>query len=252
MSYADTAEAITSALASGATLRIKTDYAGTADLAGEELRQEWEDLAPGEAFTVLGVVDMASSASSQHYIDTGRRLLIGEALTRTQQEETTMTTPPTYPDTTGPAFRAARAAFLEAERRFQSAAHAELVRLLPDGVHAFLFDINDTPRLTLTAFRTEDGEECEPEELEDYAPGVADAVDMIAAELGMQDWEDADDLFGRDPRDMERWAVLREGSECRECGTWVNPDDIGTHEFPDGAVMCASCVHDARRSGWDG
>lgn len=53
--YAQMHGALTDALAAGEGLRVELD-AGTFDLWGEELREVWEALAPGEGFGILAVL----------------------------------------------------------------------------------------------------------------------------------------------------------------------------------------------------
>lgn len=55
MNTTDTNTLVTRALEGGYGLWIDTDY-GDVDLFGDELREAWDDLAPGEAFKVLGVI----------------------------------------------------------------------------------------------------------------------------------------------------------------------------------------------------
>lgn len=55
MNTTDTAMMVENALASGYGLWVETDM-GDIDLSGDDLRNAWEDLAPGEAFVILGVV----------------------------------------------------------------------------------------------------------------------------------------------------------------------------------------------------
>lgn len=52
----DTAALVARCLESGTGLWVELDY-GTVDLYGDDLRDEWEALSPGEAFTVLGILN---------------------------------------------------------------------------------------------------------------------------------------------------------------------------------------------------
>jgi hypothetical protein len=51
----DTAALVARCLESGTGLWIGTDY-GDVDLWGDDLRDEWDRLSPGEAFDVLGII----------------------------------------------------------------------------------------------------------------------------------------------------------------------------------------------------
>lgn len=55
MNAADVNTLVSKALENGYGLWIDTDY-GDVDLFGAELKEVWEALLPGEAFTVLGVI----------------------------------------------------------------------------------------------------------------------------------------------------------------------------------------------------
>lgn len=55
MNATDTATLVAKALEHGYGLWIDTDY-GDVDLFGDDLRTKWGALAPGEGFTVLGVI----------------------------------------------------------------------------------------------------------------------------------------------------------------------------------------------------
>lgn len=55
MNATDTNTLVQRALAGGYGLFVEMD-AGYFDLFGDDLRDEWDALAPGEAFQVLGVV----------------------------------------------------------------------------------------------------------------------------------------------------------------------------------------------------
>jgi hypothetical protein len=55
MNYTDTNTLVQRALAGGYGLWVEMD-AGDFDLFGDDLRDEWDSLAPGEAFEVLGVI----------------------------------------------------------------------------------------------------------------------------------------------------------------------------------------------------
>lgn len=55
MNTTQTAQMVEAALEGGYGLWVDTD-AGDVDLFGDDLREAWEDLAPGEAFDVLGVI----------------------------------------------------------------------------------------------------------------------------------------------------------------------------------------------------
>jgi len=50
------AELVAAALKTGATLTVEMD-SGTFELSGDDLRHEWEALAPGEAFVILPAVE---------------------------------------------------------------------------------------------------------------------------------------------------------------------------------------------------
>lgn len=50
--YYERGERVARALMYGQTLTVELD-AGVFDLAGDELREVWDDLAPGEPFTIL-------------------------------------------------------------------------------------------------------------------------------------------------------------------------------------------------------
>lgn len=60
MTYADIDLFVKRALAGGYGLRVELD-AGVFDLFGDDLREEWDVLAPGEAFDVLRVVTRSAS-----------------------------------------------------------------------------------------------------------------------------------------------------------------------------------------------
>jgi len=91
--------------------------------------------------------------------------------------------------TESPEFKAARKAFVDAEWAFRDAAMAEIRRRMPDGVDAVVFFINDTPRLSVFDMLDADGESV----LDEYESSDAfEAIDTIAAELGVRDAEDAD------------------------------------------------------------
>lgn len=55
MNYAQTGELVKKALAGNYGIWVRLD-AGDFDLFGDDLRDEWESLAPGEAFSVLGLL----------------------------------------------------------------------------------------------------------------------------------------------------------------------------------------------------
>lgn len=55
MNYAETGELVKKALAGGYGLWVDLD-AGDFDLFGDDLRETYDSLAPGEAFEVLGIV----------------------------------------------------------------------------------------------------------------------------------------------------------------------------------------------------
>lgn len=55
MNTTDTALLVARCLESGSGLWVDTD-AGELDLFGDDLRTEWDNLAPGEAFEVLGII----------------------------------------------------------------------------------------------------------------------------------------------------------------------------------------------------
>lgn len=125
----------------------------------------------------------------------------------------------TYPQTTSTAYQDARRAAIGAENAFRDAAVSEIQRLMPDGVIALIFALNDTPRLAFEAFLVEgdaDGEEREAEEIDDFAgqPYLYDNLDSIAMELGFRDFEDADnELMRLNPdSDEARWFVGLDGA----------------------------------------
>lgn len=60
MTYADTNILVKRALAEGYGLRVELD-AGVFDLFGDDLREEWDVLMPGEAFDVLEIVTRSES-----------------------------------------------------------------------------------------------------------------------------------------------------------------------------------------------
>lgn len=125
----------------------------------------------------------------------------------------------TYPTTTtSEAFQTIRAAFLAAETAHRNGTEEEMRRLIPEGVTGLVFRINDTPRLTFDGFYVEGdpwGEEREPELIDHYADELHDTLDLMASELGIRHWEDADDLFLRlDPEnDNDAWVVTPDGAE---------------------------------------
>ncbi|KZE41395.1 hypothetical protein [Microbacterium sp. T32] len=120
-----------------------------------------------------------------------------------------------YPTTiTSEAFQAVRADFLRAETAHRNATLDEMQRLIPEGVTGLIFRLNDTPRLTFDGFYVEgEDEERWAEEIDQYTDELNDTLDLMAAELGICDFEGADDLFmRRDPdSDEEAWVVMPEG-----------------------------------------
>lgn len=122
-----------------------------------------------------------------------------------------------YPTTTtSETFQAIRAAFHAAETAHRNGTEEEMRRLIPEGVTGLVFRINDTPRLTFDGFYVEgEREEREPELIDHYADELRDTLDLMASELGIRHWEDADDLFLRlDPEtDNEAWVVTPDGNE---------------------------------------
>lgn len=60
MTYADTNIIVQRALTEGYGLRVEID-AGVFDLFGDDLREEWDVLMPGEAFDVQGAVTRSES-----------------------------------------------------------------------------------------------------------------------------------------------------------------------------------------------
>lgn len=55
MNTTDTARMVGAALEGNYGLWVDTDM-GDVDLFGDDLEQAWDDLAPGEAFKILGVI----------------------------------------------------------------------------------------------------------------------------------------------------------------------------------------------------
>lgn len=119
-------------------------------------------------------------------------------------------------DTTTATYKAVKQAAIAAEEAFKMIALDEMERLMPEGVSALIFYINDTPRLSFEGFLVdgdEPGEEREAEEIDDYAGSdfLYDTLDGIAMELGFLDFEDADNWMMRlDPEAFEsRFVITR-------------------------------------------
>ena len=119
----------------------------------------------------------------------------------------TTESPLIYPDGLSPEFTSARDAYSHAAAQFHFAFIAEVERLIPTGVAAVLFSINDTPRMTFAGFRLADGSERDPEEIDELRPGLHDTLDMLAAEQGFTDPEAADSYLLGDELDDERWVI---------------------------------------------
>ncbi|KDA04526.1 hypothetical protein DC31_06475 [Microbacterium sp. CH12i] len=109
-----------------------------------------------------------------------------------------------------PAYCEAVTAIVNAEVEFWEASIREVTRLIPAGVCALLFRINDTPRLTFDAYLDEDGVEHEAEEVGGDDGGLFDTLDEIAMQLGVHEHDDAATWllsYGR-----ERFTIEREQS----------------------------------------
>lgn len=120
--------------------------------------------------------------------------------------------------TTSNTYKTVKQAAILAEDAFKTVALDEIVRLIPEGVTALVFSLNDTPRLTFDGFRVEGDhpdEEREAEEIDDYigTDTLYDTLDEIAMELGFRDFEDADNWLLRLKPDSDecRWIVTPNG-----------------------------------------
>ena len=109
-----------------------------------------------------------------------------------------------------PAYREAVTAIIAAEGEFWEASIREAIRLIPAGVRALNFRINDTPRLVFDAYLDEDGTEHEAEAIDgdDDASGLFDALDKIAMQLGVHEHDDAATWLLR--YGGERFTIARE------------------------------------------
>jgi len=96
-----------------------------------------------------------------------------------------------------PAYRDAVTEVISAEGAFWEASISEAIRLIPDGVSALIFRINDTPRLTFDAYLDQDGTEHEADEIDGDGDGdgddlsLFDALDEIAMQLNVHEHDDA-------------------------------------------------------------
>lgn len=83
-------------------------------------------------------------------------------------------------------------ALTEAEHTFWAASIAEAERMMPSGVQALIFRVNDTPRLAFDAYLDEGGTEYDGEEIDNIADlDLFDALDTLAGLLPVYDAEDA-------------------------------------------------------------
>lgn len=111
-------------------------------------------------------------------------------------------------------YETAASAYNAAEAEFWTASIAEAQSMIPHGVQALIFRVNDTPRLAFDAYVDEHGEEAEAEEINHvaYSLDLFDALDNIAALLPVYDAEDADNwLLRHENRDR---FVIRAADRC--------------------------------------
>ncbi len=108
-------------------------------------------------------------------------------------------------------YREAVQAIIAADAAFWDASLREAVRLMPAPVAALIFRVNDTPRLAFDAYLDALGEEHDAEEIDDQlrAPGLFDAIDEVAMQLGVGDPEDAA-AWLLSHADEERFVLRRE------------------------------------------
>jgi hypothetical protein len=110
-------------------------------------------------------------------------------------------------------YTTARQGYWDAQKAFRWASIAEVQRVMPDGVTAFIFAIGDDPelpRLTLDAYLDEAGVEQPAYQLEDS--GVYDAVDRLAADMEAFSWEEANSFLLR-AEDRSRFIIDRPNKE---------------------------------------
>lgn len=108
-------------------------------------------------------------------------------------------------------YREAVKAIIAADAAFWDASLREAVRLMPPPVAALIFRVNDTPRLAFDAYLDALGEEYDAEDIDDQlrAPGLFDAIDEVAMQLGVGDPEDAA-AWLLSHADEERFVLRRE------------------------------------------
>lgn len=111
--------------------------------------------------------------------------------------------------TNSPEFVAARNTLTKADLGFREAFIAEVKRVMPEGVEAVLFYINDTPRLTVGEMLNRHGISVGEYELSD----VFDFIDTAASELGVRDYEDADIFLDEYGTDGEQFVIRREDQQ---------------------------------------
>lgn len=90
-------------------------------------------------------------------------------------------------------YREAVRVIVAAEAAFWAASLREAVRLMPDTVAALILRVNDTPRLAFDSYLDALGKEHDAEDIDDQlrAPGLFDAIDEVAMQLGVGDPEEA-------------------------------------------------------------
>ncbi|MGN6325794.1 hypothetical protein [Pseudolysinimonas sp.] len=87
-----------------------------------------------------------------------------------------------------------RQAYWSAADAFRETAIAEVCALMPEGVHAVLLELNETPRLAVTDLVDSDFNSL----MEKWDPSPElDAIDHVFFEMELHTWDDADNLLRR-------------------------------------------------------
>ena len=103
-------------------------------------------------------------------------------------------------------YERAMSAYVKALSEMRQESVEEIRRLMPDGVAYVILEVNDTPRLTLSAMVYEDGSETDGYEHEES--GLYDQIDEVASCTDVTNWDDARSFLPRD--EIGRFVIGRE------------------------------------------
>lgn len=94
------------------------------------------------------------------------------------------------------AYDKARATYWDAQRAFRDVAVATIAAAIPEGMAYAVFEINDTPRLSLSCYLDADGNEHHDDTAEPW-----DTIDDIANDTEAYNWDEADSFMPENDTD---------------------------------------------------